>query len=147
MNIIEAADRTDLLIQQLLEVWESSVKKTHLFLSAEEIAQIKQYVPQALKEIPYLLVVEDKKKQPIAFMGVAKHKLEMLFVAPSARGQGIGKELIKYGIAHYSINEVAVNEQNPLARGFYEHMGFRVYRRTAQDEQGKLYPLLYMKLL
>lgn len=41
--------------------------------------------------------------------------------------------------------EVAVNEQNPLARGFYEHMGFRPYKRTELDEQGNPYPLLYMK--
>ena len=41
---------------------------------------------------------------------------------------------------------VAVNEQNPLAKGFYEHMGFEVYKRTECDEQGNPYPLLYMRL-
>lgn len=39
-----------------------------------------------------------------------------------------------------------MNEQNPQARGFYEHMGFRVYKRTDHDEQGNPYPLLYMEL-
>ena len=33
MKVIEVADRTPLLIKQLLEVWESSVRATHLFLS------------------------------------------------------------------------------------------------------------------
>ena len=39
-----------------------------------------------------------------------------------------------------------LNEQNPQAIGFYEHEGFRVYKRTETDEQGNPYPLLYMKL-
>ena len=41
--------------------------------------------------------------------------------------------------------EVTVNEQNPQAVGFYEHMGFAAYKRTDLDEQGNPYPLLYMK--
>ena len=37
-------------------------------------------------------------------------------------------------------------EQNPQAKGFYEHMGFQVYKRTDLDGQGNPYPLLYMSL-
>ena len=44
------------------------------------------------------------------------------------------------------MNELAVNEDNPQARGFYEHMGFKIYKRSPLDEQGNLYPILYMKL-
>lgn len=43
-----------------------------------------------------------------------------------------------------SIN-LAVNEQNPSAKGFYEHMAFKIYKRQGVDEQGNPYPLLYMK--
>ena len=42
MRITEVKERTPLLIEQLLKVWEDSVKKTHLFLSAEEISNIKR---------------------------------------------------------------------------------------------------------
>ena len=49
------------------------------------------------------------------------------------------------GIGHYGIWRLTVNEQNPQFRGFYEHMGFRVYKRTELDEQGNLYPLLHME--
>lgn len=38
-----------------------------------------------------------------------------------------------------------MDEQNPLAKGFYEHVGFQVYQRTGHDKQGNPYPLLYMK--
>ena len=44
------------------------------------------------------------------------------------------------------VREVTVNEQNPQAVGFYQHMGFEVYKRTETDEQGGPYPLLYMRL-
>ena len=78
-------------------------------------------------------------------MGISGQMLEMLFIANENRGQGIGKQLLQYGIKHYAVNELTVNEQNPLAKGFYEHMGFTVYKRTELDEQGNPYPLLYMK--
>ena len=52
--------------------------------------------------------------------------------------------MLKYGIEVYSVNDLAVNEENPYAKGFYEHMGFKVYKRTDHDEQGNPYPLLYM---
>lgn len=145
MNMIEMKDRTIVLVEQLLKVWESSVKATHLFLSDDEINNIKQYVPQALKDVPVLVVAEDENENPIGFMGIADKMLEMLFVSNENRGQGIGKQLFQYGIKNYSINELAVNEQNPIAKGFYEHMGFKVYKRTELDEQGNPYPLLYMK--
>ena len=146
MNIIEIQTRTSDLIAQLLTVWENSVKATHLFLSVQEIDEIKNYVPQALKEIAHLIIAADENGKPAAFMGIQNEKLEMLFVAPEERGKGLGKQLIQYGIEHYSIREVTVNEQNPQAIGFYEHMGFQTYKRTDLDEQGMPYPLLYMKL-
>lgn len=77
MNIYEIKER-DPLLTELLRVWEDSVRATHLFLSDQEVKQIKEYVPQAV--------------------------------------------------------------------GFYEHLGFRTYKRTDLDEEGNPYPLLYMKI-
>lgn len=118
---------------------------THLFLSVDEINNIKQYVPQAIKDVSILVIAENKNGNPVGFMGVDDKRLEMLFVLDKYRGQGIGKQLLQYSIENYSINELTVNEQNPRAKGFYEHMGFEVYKRTELDEQGNPYPLLYMK--
>ena len=144
MNIIEATSRNSLLIEQLLGVWESSVKATHLFLSENEIEDIKKYIPQALSEIPHLIIVENENQVPMGFMGIIEQHLEMLFISDKERGKGLGKKLLQYGIEKYAISDLAVNEQNPLAKGFYEHMGFKVYKRTDHDEQGNPYPLLYM---
>lgn len=146
MKIIEVKDRTASLIEQLLKVWESSVRATHLFLSESEMENIKKYVPQALKEIPFLIIAENESQIPVGFMGIVGQHLEMLFISHEERGKGLGKELLKYGIEKHSVNDLAVNEQNPLAKDFYEHMGFEIYKRTEFDEQGNPYPLLYMRL-
>ncbi|OUO26933.1 GNAT family N-acetyltransferase [Eubacterium sp. An3] len=145
MKIVEVNERTTDLIKGLLEVWENSVRATHLFLSDSEIQSIKKYVPQALNEVLHLLIAEDESGRPVAFMGVEAGSLEMLFIAPEERGKGLGKRLIQYGIKNYSVEKLTVNEQNPQAKGFYEHMGFQVYKRTDLDEQGNPYPLLYMR--
>ena len=143
--IREARNRDAVLILSLLNVWEGSVRATHLFLSDQEIGRIKQCVPRALREIPHLLVAENEAGSPVAFAGIDGHKLEMLFVSAEQRGKGVGKRLLQYAADAYGVNELAVNEQNPQAKGFYEHMGFQVYKRTDLDEQGDPYPILYMK--
>ena len=145
INIIEVKNRTPALVQSLLNVWEGSVRATHLFLSESEIARLREYVPQALLAVE-ILVVAQKGGAPDAFMGVEDGSLEMLFVAPQERGKGLGRRLLRYGIDRLGVNRLAVNEQNPQARGFYERMGFRVCRRTELDGQGYPYPLLYMEL-
>ena len=146
MKLITAYERPTELITQLVHVWEQSVKATHLFLSEPEIEEIKKYVPQALQAISYLVIAANEDGTPVGFMGVENGKLEMLFLSPKERGKGLGKQFIRYGVETLSIQEVTVNEQNPLAIGFYEHMGFQVYKRTDVDEQGMPYPLLYMRL-
>lgn len=146
MKIIEVKNRVSRLLNQLLDIWEDSVTATHLFLSRKEIEHIKKYVPQALKEVSNLIIIENDDDVPIAFMGIADKKLEMLFIKNSERGKGLGKQLLNYGIVNYNVNKLVVNEQNPHAKEFYEYMGFKIYKRSDLDEQGNLYPILYMQL-
>ena len=145
MKLYEVQNRDTELLAELVAVWEASVRATHHFLSEEEILQIKEYVPQALNGVAHLIIAENDAGAPVAFMGTEGERLEMLFLSPEARGKGMGKQLIEYSIQHYGIREVTVNEQNPQAIGFYEHMGFETYKRTELDEEGRPYPLLYMK--
>lgn len=131
-------------MEQLVATWESSVNATHHFLSPKEVADIKQYVPQAFRGVQHLIVAFEGD-QIKALMGINDTKLEMLFVAASERGKGIGSQLLRYGMTQYHIDELAVNEQNPNARGFYEHMGSKVVSRSPLDDQGNPYPILKMK--
>ncbi|OCX09511.1 GNAT family N-acetyltransferase [Lactobacillus crispatus] len=128
--------------QELLTIWESSVRATHKFLNNDEILQIRNYVPQAFKQVEHLLIIIDHE-QIKGFMGINDQKVEMLFIDAQTRSKGYGSKLLNYGI---QIDELAVNEQNPQAVGFYEHMGFKVVERSATDDQGNPYPILRMKL-
>lgn len=144
MREIQQEARTQELVERLLEVWEASVRATHLFLSGEEIEAIKGYVPMALQGIPHLVVEDDAEGAPVAFMGIDGEKLEMPFIAPSMRGQGLGRRLLEHGMEAFGVSELVVSERNPQAKGFYEHMGFAVRGRSEVDEQGNPYPILFM---
>ena len=145
MVIREVTERSTQLVAQLVAVWEASVRATHTFLTDEEVLRIKAYVPMALEEIAHLVVVTDEAEVPIGFMGVQDGVIEMLFMDPHQRGKGLGRQCIELALAKYGATKVNVNEQNPAAWGFYERMGFHVYKRTDTDEQGGPYPLLYMR--
>ena len=131
---------------EIIVVWENSVRATHHFLTEKEIAF---YKPLVLKyALPSMQVWGVRIQNKLAgFTAVSSHKTEMLFIAPEERGHGLGRQLLHYGIENYGVERLAVNEQNPQAKGFYEHMGFQVYKRTDCDEQGNPYPLLYMNLI
>ena len=143
--VIPKEERTENLVGRLVEVWERSVRATHLFLTEEDILRIKEYVPQALGGVANLMVAMDGEA-PVAFMGVQDGVLEMLFIDPAYRGKGLGRQMLSIGVSSYGARELSVNEQNPQAVGFYEHLGYEVFKRTECDEQGDSFPLLYMRL-
>ena len=84
----EMKKREEHIIARSTDIWESSVRATHSFLTADEIEGIKRYVPKLLREVEHLIVAEDEKGVPVAFAGIGGRKLEMLFVAASHIGEG-----------------------------------------------------------
>lgn len=137
-------DRTALLIDTLTVIWEASVRATHHFLTEEDIQKLTPFVKMGLSGIETLIIANDSH-QPIAFMGIDRDKIEMLFVSPLYFNKGIGKELVTIAITQFGIQYVDVNEQNPKAAGFYRHIGFEVFERMELDEQGNPFPILKMK--
>ena len=146
LTVAEVAqdDRSDDLVKSLLAVWGASVRATHDFLPEGEVERIGEMVPGAIAGVPTLLVCH-ADGAPVAFLGLDGAFVEMLFVAPEMRGRGVGRLLMERAIEDYGAAELSVNEQNPQAVGFYEHLGFRTYRRTETDAEGAPYPLLYMR--
>lgn len=132
---------------EIVEVWESSVRATHHFLSE---ADIQFFKPLILNE--YLAAVKlacsrnNETGRIVGFVGVADDKLEMLFIHPDQRGAGIGKQLLNHAIDEMKIKYVDVNEDNLQAVGFYEHLGFTCFKRSELDGMGKPFPLLHMQL-
>ncbi len=129
----------------VVDVWEASVRATHDFLTEKDIQYFKPLILNEYLALVELSCLRDKQGQIAGFMGVAEGKIEMLFIHPSLRGQGIGKRLLQHAIHKLKAYEVDVNEQNPQAVGFYQHLGFEVQSRSELDGQGNPFPLLHLK--
>ena len=129
----------------IIQIKEDKKKYLDLLLMADEQEDM---IDRYLDQGEMFVLIKEKQALAVCVVtdeGDGVREIKNLAVSPEERGKGLGKELLKYGIETYSVADLAVNEQNPLATGFYEHMGFEVYRRTELDEQGNPYPLLYMR--
>ena len=132
--------------QEVVDVWEASVRATHDFLKEEDILHFKPLIFNTYLDAVDLRCIRNEKEEIIGFSGVADGNLEMLFIHPAVRGYGIGKVLLEYSIKEQKVTKVDVNEYNKQAVGFYERFGFRTYERSELDSSGKPYPTLHMKL-
>ena len=132
---------------ELLAVWENSVRATHDFITEDDIAFFKPIIIEQAFPNVTLKCIKDENKTILGFVGVHECKIEMLFILNAARGKGIGKALLNFAVEQLAANKVDVNEQNPLAVGFYQHMGFKVASRSPLDDMGKPFPILHMELV
>lgn len=142
---IEHAEKADYL--QLIEIWEASVRATHDFLAEEDLLELKPLILEQYFDAVELTCARDGDGTILGFCGVHDGAIEMLFIAPEARGTGVGSLLASHAIQNQGATRVDVNEHNRQAIGFYQHMGFAVTGRSPLDGQGKPYPLLHMALL
>ncbi|XOB63811.1 GNAT family N-acetyltransferase [Campylobacterota bacterium DY0563] len=132
--------------QELINVWEASVRATHKFLLEGKIAELKLLIFEQYFDAVDLRCFKDINDKILAFIGVADSKIEMLFVDSDYIGQKIGRKLTKYAIENLGASKVDVNEQNPDAIGFYQRMGFIQSGRSVLDGQGNPFPIIHMKL-
>ncbi|SPJ34984.1 acetyltransferase [Kushneria phyllosphaerae] len=132
--------------QQLIEIWEASVRATHDFLAESDLIELKPLILNEYFKAVSLHVARSDDGKILGFCGVNDGNIEMLFVAPEARGQGVGASLARHAISTQGVTRVDVNEQNEQALGFYKHLGFTVIACSPFDGQGKPYPLLHMQL-
>ncbi|AIT10064.1 hypothetical protein LO80_08845 [Candidatus Francisella endociliophora] len=132
---------------QMIDVWEASVRATHDFLTEKDILSLRKLIRS---EIFYLgdidIKVFEKGNEILGFIGTANNNIEMLFIAPSYFGKGIGKYLLVHAIRDKKCTKVEVNEQNPRALNFYQKYGFVVKSRSEVDHQGNPFPILYLEL-
>ena len=128
---------------ELIEVWEASVRATHDFLVEADIQYFKPLIRNEYLQSVALFCVR-KNDKIVGFMGLSDDKIEMLFIRPGNRGQGIGKVFVEFAVNEKRIEKVDVNEQNPQAVGFYEHLGFKIIKRNPTDSLGKPFPIFEM---
>jgi putative acetyltransferase len=89
-------------------------------------------------------VAQDAQGALTGFIGLSENKVEMLFVDPSVKGQGIGRALLDHAHSLKGRLDVDVNEQNPLAVGFYLKYGFIQTGRSETDGEGKPFPIIHL---
>lgn len=144
MKLVQLERRPEEILHQLFDVWEKSVRATHLFLSENDIRRLSPLIKPALSEIEILVIARNGQDEPAGFMGIGGEKLEMLFIHPDFRGKGLGRQMLETAIREHHVRRLDVNEQNPQARGFYEHLGFTVESRSEVDDFGNNFPILHM---
>ncbi len=130
---------------ELIKIWEQSVRATHDFLPKEVINQLKPLILEKYFDAVLLKCCKNEEGHITGFIGISNEKIEMLFISPNVQGQGLGSLLCQYAFKQHGVMHVDVNEQNPKARIFYEKLGFKVVSRSAQDKQGRPYPILHME--
>lgn len=143
MNIRRAvaADR-----KTLVDIWLRAVRATHTFLTEPDIQSLlpptRDYLTADETE---LWVLCTDAGEVMGFMGLDGSKLDALFLAPEFHGRGGGRQLVRHAQQLRGELTVEVNEQNSAARRFYEACDFIVEGRSAVDDAGRPFPLLYMR--
>jgi putative acetyltransferase len=129
----------------LISVWESSVKATHHFLTTQDFDFYKNLIPSFFDNVT-LHCIKNKELKIIGFIGTDKENLEMLFVSENEIGKGFGKKLLVYAIEKLNVTKVDVNKDNSKAVDFYNRFGFEMKSISNVDGFGKPYPILHLEL-
>ncbi|MGC5700928.1 GNAT family N-acetyltransferase [Pseudomonas sp. NFXW11] len=128
----------------LAALWERSVRATHDFISEDDIQRLYPLVRDSYLPALDVLVWENPDASPAGFIASDKDTVQMLFIEPAQRGQGIGRQLLDR-VCRPGL-KVDVNEQNPQAHRFYRHYGFVDCGRSATDGEGRPFPIIHMQL-
>ena len=91
---------------ELLTVWEASVRSTHHFLTEENIQFYKPLVRNQYFQAVELYIIRNREGKIAAFMGLSDELIEMLFVHPDEQGKGYGKQLMQYALHEKHIYKV-----------------------------------------
>jgi len=129
----------------IIELWELSVRASHLFLPEDYLQGIKNLLPSILPAVKLFVHLDNDQKTITGFLGTSEEKIEMLFIHPDKRGQGIGSLLNNFAVEQLHTYKVDVNEQNEQAVSFYKNLGYDIVGRTEVDGLGKPFPILQMQ--
>lgn len=132
---------------KLVDLWLRSVRATRDFLSESDVQTFLPFVREYLSSTDSdLWVLVADGEDVMGFMGISRNKMEALFIDPRFHRRGGGRRLVEHAGQLYGELTVDVNEQNALARRFYESCGFVAEGRSPVDGMGKPFPLLHLRL-
>lgn len=142
MILEKVTAKKKLVAEDLILIWEDSIRKTHSFLKEENIAKLRPLVKLAIKNMQTLLIAKEKDNHIMGFIAIENKKIEMLFVKPEFAEKGVEKALLLFAVKNYDAMWVDINEQNKKALAFYESMGFVVFCCSKTENA---FPILHMK--
>jgi putative acetyltransferase len=140
--IIRRADEPD--FSNLLDIWLRSVVASHDFLKKSDIKDLVPKIRDVYLSRVELWVAENGSDHAIGFIGLVGMRVDMLFVDPDQRGNGIGGALLDYVLRIRGGLNVDVNEQNTYALGFYLNYGFILRGRSSVDSEGLPHQVLHL---
>ena len=143
MTIEKIGHLTDSLKDELIGVWEKSVRSSHHFLSEEDLNYYRPRIRDIHFDAVELYVIRNPNM--VAFMGLSEDMVEMLFVLPSEKGKGYGSALLNFAFEEKHIHKIDVNEQNKEAYQFYVNRGCHPIGRDEVDSDGKPYPIIHLE--
>ena len=82
-------DESEKLKNELVEVWEASVRSTHRFLTEKDIRFFKPLIRNKYIPVVELYIIRNGQNRIAAFMGLSDELIEMLFVHPEEQGKGM----------------------------------------------------------
>lgn len=127
-----------------LKIWERSVLATHHFLKEEDRIALRKEIPTYFKYVDANLWLYDG--EAVGFSGINEENLEMLFIDPEHFRKGFGTEILQHLLKEDHIQKVDVNKDNEQALNFYLKNGFKPYKESSHDGQGRDYPIIHLHL-
>lgn len=120
----------------VVELWYEASIIAHDFIEASYWQAKKEdmehvYIPNSET---YLY---EKEKQLLGFVSLVDNYIAAIFVAPSAQGKGIGKELMQFIKQQRSTLELGVYAKNTDSIAFYKKQGFVVVEEKLDESTGE----------
>ena len=111
-------------LEPLVAIWLAGNLDAHPFIPAE---YWQAHLPMLREALPQASVwVAATDQGPLGFLGLQGDSIAGLFVAPAARGRGIGAKLLDTAKALHPLLTLGVYRQNARAVRFYRRQGFAV---------------------
>lgn len=141
--LIRAYDLADK--PMLSAIWYDASQSVHAFLGEALLTEHRQlvedvYLDQAETWVACLY------EKPVGFIGLLDHFIGGLFIAPSAQGKGVGRQLVSFALARKGQLALEVYADNSSACRFYQQLGFREVGRRSQDDNGLPFAVIEMHL-
>ena len=118
----------------VMQIWLHGNLDAHAFIPAsfwtEHFEMVRDMLPQA-----ELYVHEDEDTRQIdGFIGLTENHIEGIFVAKSARSEGIGKALLEYAKSRKPRLTLSVYQKNQRAIAFYRREQFGVHSEGIDED-------------